>query len=170
MRILRQDLTQTILKEYLEYEPGTGRFIYLKKTGKKSVIGAEAGSISKRDGHKEIRFFGTLYRANQLAWFWMTGNWEKFIDHEDHDELNNRWNNLRAVTQKENNMNMSKKKTNTSGVTGVWWSSRRQRWVAEIMLDGVKTHLGVFSDINLAALAREQAERVMGFHPNHGKP
>ena len=169
-KIKRQDLTQELLKEYLEYSPISGYFTYLKKTGKKSVVGSNVGSISKRDGHLEIRFFGELYRASRLAWFYMTGVWGLHIDHEDHNELNNAWTNLRSVTQKVNNMNMSTKSTNTSGVTGVWWHKKNKRWIAEIMIDGVKHSLGCFVELIEAATARKQAEAKFGFHKNHGLP
>lgn len=169
-KILKEDLTQELLHEFLHYCPLSGDFTYVKKTGKKSVIGAKAGSISKRDGHLEIRFFGSLYRANRLAWFYTKGYWPKFVDHEDHNELNNRWDNLRDVTQQVNNMNMPRKGNNTSGHTGVWWSTQKDRWISEIMLNGKKSHLGMFTDINDAVAARSKAERDMGFHPNHGKP
>ena len=166
----RNDLTQELLKEYLEYNPTSGEFTYLKKTGKKSVVGSTAGSISKRDGHLEIRFFGELYRANRLAWFYVTGSWGLHIDHEDHNELNNSWTNLRSVTQKVNNMNMSFKSNNTSGVLGVWLNKKNMRWVAEIMVDGVKHHIGSYADLGVAATARKAAEAFYGFHKNHGLP
>ena len=169
-KILKSDLELHVLKEFLHYCPITGNFTYLKKTGKKAIVGNTVGHFSKRDGHIEIRFFGSLYRANRLAWFYMTGNWPEFVDHIDHNETNNSWNNLRNVNQKTNNMNMSRKRTNTSGVTGVWWSNQKSAWIAEIMLNGVKKHLGVFQNISNAAKARKEAERVMGFHPNHGMP
>ena len=169
MRILREELSQEFLKEYLHYCTVSGKFTYLKKTGKKAVIGANVGSVSKRDGHIEIRFMGTLYRANRLAWFYMTGVWPEYVDHQDHDELNNSWANLRNVSKQENNKNMPKKRTNISGVTGVWFSKQRSKWVAEIIDSGKKVHLGVFSDIDDAAFARKQAEALLKYHPNHGK-
>lgn len=169
-KITRHNLTQKLLKEYLEYNPTSGQFTYIKKTGKKSVVGSIAGSISKRDGHLEIRFFGELYRANRLAWFYVTGSWGLHIDHEDHNELNNSWVNLRSVTQKVNNMNMPRKSTNTSGITGVWWSKKNKNWVAEIMVDKVKHYLGCYTDLHMASAARKTAEALYGFHKNHGLP
>ena len=168
-KISKEALTQALLKEFLHYCPVSGDFTYVKKTGKKTVVGNKAGSVSKRDGHIEIRFFGSLYRASRLAWFYMTEEWPLFVDHEDHDELNNRWSNLRNVSQRVNNMNMPKKCTNTSGTTGVWWNAQKNRWIAEIMLDGKKTHLGSFTNKDDAIAIRKQAEADFGFHPNHGK-
>lgn len=170
MQIKRDELTVKLLKEYLHYDEETGVFTYIKKTGRKSVLGKPVGSISKRDGHLEIRFLGTLYRANRLAWFYMTGTWpKKHIDHKDHNELNNAWKNLRDVSQQENNMNMPMRKDNTSGVMGVWFRKDTNKWAAEIMVDKAKKSLGCYSTIEEATQVRKQAEIDYGFYENPGK-
>lgn len=48
--------------------------------------------------------------------------------------------------------------SNTSGITGVWWDSRRQKWSAEIVLRGKKHYLGRFDSRADAASARKSAE------------
>jgi hypothetical protein len=47
---------------------------------------------------------------------------------------------------------------NTSGVTGVCWNKRRQKWSAEILFQGKQYWLGNFNDKTDAALARKMAE------------
>lgn len=51
------------------------------------------------------------------------------------------------------------KKNNTSGITGVCWSTTKQRWKAEIQVDKKKINLGSFIDKNDAIKARREAEQ-----------
>lgn len=172
IKITRNQLTQNLLKEYLSYCPNTGKFTWIKNTHPyKNLVGKEAGSISKRDGHIELRFLGTLYRASTLAWLYMYGKFPNYhIDHQDHNEQNNAISNLRDVPQKENNKNQSKKISNTSGVTGVWINKKSSinPYVAEIMVNKRKISLGSFPALASAAQARKHAESLYGFHHNHG--
>lgn len=48
--------------------------------------------------------------------------------------------------------------TNTSGVTGVWYDKRRDRWTAEIMLRKKKIRLGRYKSKEDAIKARRAAE------------
>ena len=55
-------------------------------------------------------------------------------------------------------MNKYKLKNNTSGVKGVCWHSRDNRWFARIGIDGKQISLGYFIDINDAIKTRKEAE------------
>lgn len=91
------------------------------------------------------------------------------VDHIDHNKTNNADSNHRLVTHKQNGRNLPKKSNNTSGVTGVCWDKRREKWLAYINIDGKHKHLGYFSSIDRAIEARKTAEIESGFHNNHGK-
>lgn len=88
------------------------------------------------------------------------------IDHINHNKLDNRLSNLRAVTHKQNMRNISMSRKNTSGHLGVHWDSRRQKWVAQI--SNGENHqrktlwLGAFKDIKEAINARKLAEKEYG--------
>jgi hypothetical protein len=86
---------------------------------------------------------------------------KKCVDHIDNNRKNNNINNLRWVTFSENGMNMSKKKSNTSGITGVCWNKRRNKWCAQITIDGIKKHLGYFKTIEEARETRIKAVNEM---------
>ncbi len=90
------------------------------------------------------------------------------IDHIDHDRCNNRWENLREVTHRENSMNTSMRSDNTSGAMGVSFAKREQKYNAYIHVDGKRKSLGYFEDINDAIAARVAAEVEFGYHVNHG--
>lgn len=65
------------------------------------------------------------------------------VDHIDGDGLNNRRNNLRAVTAEQNARNQRVKPKNKSGFKGVSWSKRDAKWRAFIRASGM--HLGLGS-------------------------
>jgi len=90
------------------------------------------------------------------------------VDHVNGDTLDNRRANLRIITRAQNNLNMRKKDTNTSGITGVWLEQRTGRWVAEITKGGQKLQLGSFDSKWEAAIAYRAAAKALGFSERHG--
>ncbi len=67
-------------------------------------------------------------------------------DHIDGDGLNNQRKNLRVCTDSQNAQNKSKPKNNTSGIKGVSWYSKGNKWRATINIQGKYVHLGYFTD------------------------
>ncbi|CAJ2235831.1 hypothetical protein FD33_GL000001 [Companilactobacillus paralimentarius DSM 13238 = JCM 10415] len=61
---------------------------------------------------------------------------------------------------------VKKSKRNTTGVTGVWFSKQKNKYIAEIKLDGVKSYLGSFKTLEEAKAARLETERkILEQHP-----
>jgi len=99
----------------------------------------------------------------------MTGCWpDHVIDHANGVKTDNRWRNLREVTQAINARNCSMSINNTSGHNGVSWDSRDRRWRAEIKINGTRVWSGRFGDPVEAAAARKDAERRFGYTARHG--
>jgi len=66
-------------------------------------------------------------------------------DHIDGDGLNNRRNNLRLVTKRQNNQNRKNQiRGKTSKYPGVDWYKQKGKWRARIYIDGRTEHLGFF--------------------------
>jgi len=162
-----KELTQTRLMELLEYNSETGLFKRLVTTSSRSLKGAIIGKKEK-NLYPQIMVDSKKYTAHRLAWLYVTGEWPKHIDHINHIKSDNRWVNLRNVTSKENQKNLSLAKNNTSGVLGVSWAKQANKWLACIKIKGKTKNLGYFSDINKAKEAREKANLEFGFHNNHG--
>lgn len=80
------------------------------------------------------------------------------VDHINHNTRDNRKSNLRIVTRTQNNMNRSIQSNNTSGVTGVRFEDRIQRWVAKITFNKHTINLGCFINFDDAVNARKEAE------------
>lgn len=67
-------------------------------------------------------------------------------DHIDNNALNNRKENLRAVTTGQNNMNSKLCNRNTSGYRGVTYRKDTKKWQAQINKGGVHYCIGSFPD------------------------
>ena len=82
----------------------------------------------------------------------------KWYDHIDGDPRNCRRENLRPATIQENSRNRGLKSNNTSGVAGVSWHKKTNKWTAYIGVDKKHIYLGEFVDKQDAIKTRLQAE------------
>jgi hypothetical protein len=131
--------------------------------------GKQAFTAKDRDGYFQGSFLGQRLRTHRVVWALTHGEWPDVVDHIDGDRANNRISNLRNVSKAENARNMGMRDGSTSGRIGVCWIASRQRWQASVMRDGRVVNLGRFRELQDAVAARQQAERDIGFHPNHGR-
>ena len=77
-------------------------------------------------------------------------------DHVDGNGLNNRRSNLRVCTQTENARNTCPRK-GSSKYKGVYWSSDKNRWRAQIRVRGKSFYIGCFTNETDAARAYDAA-------------
>jgi hypothetical protein len=88
---------------------------------------------------------------------------EGFVDHKDHNGLNNCKNNLRICTNSQNQHNRSKRGEHTSIYKGVCWDKSRNNWKATIMINRKVINLGRFKDEKEAAKSyNEKAKELFG--------
>ena len=100
----------------------------------------------------------------------MTGDFPpETIDHINRVRDDNRWRNLRPVSQKENSRNQKIYSTNTSGISGVTWRKQDKVWRSTIGVANKVSHLGSFNNLFEACCVRKAAELKYGFHQNHGR-
>ena len=83
-----------------------------------------------------------------------------FVDHMDGIRTNNHFTNLRWVTRLENAHNRKMNKNNTSGVNGVSWCVKQQKFQAYITVKKKMFHLGFYHDIQWAEIAVLEAKLV----------
>lgn len=88
-------------------------------------------------------------------------------DHENHNTLDNRRNNLRSCTIQQNRFNQKIRVNNTSGFKGVSWCEKLKKWWSYIRVNGRTLHLGYFLLIKDAARAYDKAaKRYFGVFAN----
>ena len=88
------------------------------------------------------------------------------VDHIDGNPANNQRANLRVCTHAENMRNRKKHSNNKSGFKGVYRS--RDRWRAQIKVNGTRIALGTFANIEDAAAAYAQA--APRYHGEFARP
>lgn len=151
-------LTQKRLKELLTYHRASGRFTRRVSTTASVRVGDIAGGRNK-DGYVYISLLGVKYRANRLAWFYVTGTWPTGeVDHKNTARDDNRWTNLRELTHAANKQNIrAARRDSKTGLLGV--TRNHNRFKAEITVDGELNYLGTFSTPELAHGAYLDAKR-----------
>jgi hypothetical protein len=171
-----------ILRQLLTYNPETGTLTWLErpreffKTDRywKQWNDRFAGKPALASWDKSGRFtgaiFGKTFFAHRVIWALIHGEWPKDeIDHVRGMSAGNKPPNLREATHLENCKNQKLRATNVSGVIGVSWFKRTNRWHSQIMVNRKQIHLGYFVEKKKAIAARKAGEVKYGFHPNHGR-
>ncbi|WP_162292052.1 HNH endonuclease signature motif containing protein [Stenotrophomonas maltophilia] len=157
------------VKHLLEYNPGSGAFIWVNPQSNRAKVGEIAGSIFG-NGYRYIGIDGKSYKCSRLAWLVTHGEWPADkIDHADGNPTNDRISNLRPCSHAENMQNVRKGKTRAviaSRHVGVYWNQRAGRWSADIMTNRQRLRLGLFECEDDAAAAYAAAKaRVHRFQP-----
>ena len=162
------------LRQRLRYEPETGKLYWrddetMPRHWRTRYVGREALTADNGKGYKTGLVNGKALQSHRVAWAIYYGRWpDEVIDHINHNPADNRIVNLRETTVAGNMRNQAKRKNNTSGITGVYWYDRHQKWMASIRAGGAIKHIGYFASIEDAVAARKAAEAQYGFHANHG--
>jgi hypothetical protein len=79
------------------------------------------------------------------------------VDHINGDGLDNRRQNIRVCSSKDNARNSKRSLANTSGKKGVHWDAAAGRWRARICVDRKLIYVGSFRDLDAAAAAYDAA-------------
>jgi hypothetical protein len=80
-------------------------------------------------------------------------------DHKNRDRLDNRRENLRVCNRSQNVANTFVEKQNHTGFKGVSWKTSNKKWVAQIRVNNVVKHLGLFDDIKKAIKSYDLAAK-----------
>lgn len=158
-----EKFTQERLKELLVYYPMTGIFIWKEDMGNFAKKGNRAGYVHS-SGYVIIGLDGNRDYAHRLAWLYVYGYIpEKLIDHIDRKKCNNWIDNLRESSSSCNLINSDIRSDNISGIKGVCWDKRKQKWQALLCKNGKRLFLGYFEKKVDAAKARYEAEVSYNF-------
>jgi len=89
------------------------------------------------------------------------------VDHINHNGCDNRKENLRLCSRRDNSKNIILGSNNTSGVRGVSYSKAAKKWQSTIKVCGERIHLGWFFSFEEAANTRKEAEKKYGYFYGH---
>jgi HNH endonuclease len=182
MKYTREQITPEMLRDVLRCDSETGKLYWLARSidyfpSKSTWImwnsqcsGKEAFLTNDAYGYLRGRVFNINFTAHRVIWAFHYGEWPKHeIDHINGVKTDNRIVNLRDVPKSENCKNKPLQTINTSGVVGVSWCKQRKKWLARISSGHRCKNLGRFTDKADAIAARLAAEKLHGFHDNHGR-
>jgi len=185
----KREITPELLRQLLDYDPETGALYYrprnpehfdcknpahgdgMCRAWNRDFAHKRADSlVGTNNGYPLVRLFNKRYVAHRIAWTIYYGEPPKSqIDHISGVRSDNRIGNLRSVSPTENSRNMARQSRNKTGFSGVTWCETRKKWRATISDGSRLISIGRYDTFHDAVVARQAAEKVLGFHPNHGR-
>jgi hypothetical protein len=161
------------LHQRFQYKDG---FLYYKKYHPLNVnpeypAGRSIHTYADKGCYYRISIDDGRYYAHRLIWIYHFGNIPKGyeIDHISGDPGNNKIDNLRIVTRQDNARNIAILSNNTSGYHGICLRKDCQKYEVFIKVNGKKKYLGLTKELDDAIMLRKDAEKLYGFHENHGR-
>lgn len=175
-----------VLRQLIRYVPDTGK-LYWKERGVEwfkdsskfaasshckqwnaSHAGNETGFV-KQNGYVQIFLRGRNIVANRAIWAIHYGEHADpalVIDHINRCRSDNRIENLRLISWRENAQNKERGK---SGLIGASWHKQHQKWYSCITFNRKQVFLGLFQCAEDASEAYRDAEAkiIAGYHPRH---
>lgn len=150
-------LTAEVLRLQFTYNAETGELFRRGET-------EQSGRIATK-GYRQICILGKRHMAHRLAWLYVYGEWpSNHLDHINQNKDDNRIENLREVTVKQNAENVTVWLKNRNGRRGVSWVKKSNRWQADIKHNGKTIHLGVYESLLDAVAARIRGEEMYFTH------
>lgn len=83
----------------------------------------------------------------------------KMIDHKDGNPLNNKKENLRCCSNAENIRNRGLQSNNSSGFKGAYFHTNKNKYQAQIKVNGCMIYLGLHENVKDAARAYNKAAK-----------
>jgi hypothetical protein len=132
-----------------------GRVYRINKKGDLLIV--ENTANDGGNGYNQIGCNKKLIKRHRIIAFAFLeldiDNTKQLIDHRDGNKINNCLNNLRIVTNQQNQMNQTKAK-------GFCWVKQRQKFKGQICINNKKIFLGYFDTEDEARAAYQAAKLV----------
>ncbi len=128
--------------QILRVNPLTGLLYWRKQFAPRCKLDVPAGSLT-REGYLNIAYQGTKYQQHRVIWLMCVGSWPNdCIDHINGIKTDNRLENLREFTQRENSQNQYRHRAGK--LPGCYFDKSNQRWRAQLQIEGEHKHIGRF--------------------------
>lgn len=136
-------MSEFLFLENFKYLKNKGVLIRLKTTNRNSKFfeGKIAGTIDK-NGYRSVSVNNKKYLIHRLIWFIENKEWPICVDHINGNKLDNRIENLRAVSNRQNSQNSHNHRKGK--LVGCSFFKRDQTWMSQIVIKGKKKYLGSF--------------------------
>jgi hypothetical protein len=141
-------ITQQRVKELFDYEKNG---ILVRKD-----TGIPVGWLNNT-GYLRVQIDNKAYLVHQVIFLYHYGFIPKIIDHINNSPLDNRIENLRPCTARQNQYNSKRRKDNTSGIKGVTWHGKDGLWHVRCNINGKRKTVARVEDLELAKLVATEA-------------
>jgi hypothetical protein len=140
------------LDSILRYDTQTGELFWRVSPARNVKAGSKAKSRCGI-GYLEVTIDRTRYKQHRIVWRMVTGEdpGELTIDHINRNRSDNRFENLRLATTKQQGYNR--------GAKGCWFHKRDNCWASAIKTDSGIKHLGSFDCPVMARIAYLDAKK-----------
>lgn len=162
------------IRELLEFDTDTGLLFWRYRSLRWFQCAGSQASWNKRysgklalnhirpDGYKMGCVFGKPHLTHRVIWAISVGEWANGeIDHINGIRTDNRMENLREASRRQNVANQKVRRDNYSGMKGVHYDKRTGRYNAIIYENGVKRRLGSFMDAKFAFEAYRRESMII---------
>jgi hypothetical protein len=156
---------QSVLHEWLKYDPATGIFRWKKEPRPARPLRGKIAGTKRKSGYISIKIRGYgFFQAHRLAWIYVHGATigGAEIDHKDRDPSNNAIGNLRLATSRQQKQNKCVQSNNRSGLKGAYFHAchKGKKWRSQINVGGVLHFLGYFHTAEEAHAAYGEAAKA----------
>ncbi|EEH7943815.1 hypothetical protein G3O90_004527 [Salmonella enterica] len=157
----RRDPPPDELKDRVYYEDGHLYWVESERKGNHKRTDKPIGYVCKHSGYRKTHLRSEYkkvraYPVHRLIYWICTGEWVPMIDHINGDRLDNRIENLRPATAKQNTINTTcRGKIPYVGVQYQYGSYR-----ITIRIDGKQYWIAGYKTAEAAALARDILARI----------
>jgi hypothetical protein len=157
-KALLNELNVEQLHELFKYDPETGKLYWRTSSAYNVKADSEAGYVQKEKwtNYRRVTIARVGYQVHTIVWAMAYGWPECDLDHRDGNGLNNRLENLRPATRKENGRNRRARLTCSSTYKGVQ-RDKRGKW--RTFIQGF--HIGYFTLECEAAKAYDAAAKLL---------
>lgn len=138
--------------ELLErFSYSSGHLYYRKRVSQRCKAGSIVGAVNE-EGYRCTMMGGASFKVHRLIWKWHYGTEPQLLDHINGDRSDNRVENLRAATKRENGWNRKAKRSLPPGVY-----HHQGRYRVRLYLGKPNVSVGMFATLGEAIAARDNA-------------
>lgn len=158
------NITQDQVKRLFDYDD-SGNLIWKIRPNSKVSIGDIVGTLNKKIGYLYTRVSGHIIAVHRIIFLWHYGYLpENDIDHIDKNRLNNKIENLREISRVCNSRNCNVSKNNKSGISGVSYNTKRDRYCVSITVNYKQYSIGSITDFDEAVCLRLAIEQCLNWN------